>query len=400
MKKTRKMMVNELLNSIGKGGPDKAISCISLSSNQSSPSRVTAGLAIATMLFVWCNSCYAKDSDPSTHNLILVTADGLRWQEVFGGADRSLLGPEKDAEFLEKFDRRSGELRRSALMPFFWKELAARGVIMGNRTLESKVAVKNPHKFSYPGYAEILLGEVLPGIDSNDPVYSPKETVLEFVRRALDLESTEVAVFASWGVFNQISVHREGSVFVSAGPELVPDHLLTEQMKAVNRLQMHLLVPWSSVRQDAVTVSLALDYMQKQRPRLLFVALDETDEWAHEGQYGMYLRSIRLFDDFLARLWRVIQAEKQYRDRTSIVISVDHGRGRSRSDWSDHGDVPGAEETWLAVVGPDTPHLGEVSSSKAVFQSEIAATMLTLLGLDYRDFNPEIGKPITEVLND
>jgi hypothetical protein len=349
-------------------------------------------------LLVSLSTGLAANSELQTQNLILVTADGLRWQEIFNGADRTLLDPEKHAGLIREFDRPSTAQRREALLPFLWKELIPRGTILGNRTSGSHVEITNPHRFSYPGYAEILLGEVLPEIDSNDAVYSPKETVLEYVRRKLRIDPTKVAVFASWGVFNHIAVHQEGSVLVNAGPELLPNHLTTQQVRPINDLQMKLLIPWDNVRQDAVTGALALDYIKAQQPRLAFIAFDETDEWAHEGRYDRLLRAIRFFDDFLADLWNTLQSDGFYRDRTTLIITVDHGRGRTKDDWTDHGDVSGAEETWVAVIGPDTPARGEVPSSTPARQNNIAATMLTLLGLDYRDFNPNAGEPIRSVL--
>ena len=82
-------------------------------------------------------------------------------------------------------------------MPFFWKELAGEGIVLGNRRRGSRANVKNSHLFSYPGYAEILNGAPLPSIDSNDAVFSPRKTVLEYVREELGLERRQVACFAS-----------------------------------------------------------------------------------------------------------------------------------------------------------------------------------------------------------
>jgi hypothetical protein len=65
------------------------------------------------------------------------------------------------------------------------------------------------------------------------------------------------------------------------------------------------------------------------------------------------------------------------------------------SDWVDHGEeVPGSEDIWIAVVGPDTPARGEVAPHPTVHQADVAATLLRLLGLDDRKFNPAAGPPI------
>jgi hypothetical protein len=78
-----------------------------------------------------------------------------------------------------------------------------------------------------------------------------------------------------------------------------------------------------------------------------------------------------------------------------LIITTDHGRGIRPADWVSHGEgVKGAEDIWVAVVGPDTPNRGEVSDHPTVYQSDVAATLLQFFGLDDRDFNPQAGPPI------
>src|SRR3989442_380736 len=72
-----------------------------------------------------------------TANVILVTTDGLRWQEVFSGAEDRLLvkenGVEDPAGLRREFGRDSAEGRREALLPFLWSVVARQGQIYGNR---------------------------------------------------------------------------------------------------------------------------------------------------------------------------------------------------------------------------------------------------------------------------
>ena len=82
-------------------------------------------------------------------------------------------------------------------MPYLWKDLIPRGVAIGNRDLGSRMEVTNRHRFSYPGYAELLRGKPVPEVDSNARRFSPSETVLQFVRRTLRLSYAEVAAYAS-----------------------------------------------------------------------------------------------------------------------------------------------------------------------------------------------------------
>src|SRR4029079_12375203 len=70
-----------------------------------------------------------------TQNVMLITYDGLRWQEVFGGCDETLLnrdqgGGVRDVPALKsRFWRDTPEERREALLPFFWNTIAAKGQV-------------------------------------------------------------------------------------------------------------------------------------------------------------------------------------------------------------------------------------------------------------------------------
>jgi hypothetical protein len=94
-----------------------------------------------------------------------------------------------------------------------------------------------------------------------------------------------------------------------------------------------------------------------------------------------------------------MQAMPQYRGTTTFIITADHGRGSGPADWTSHGkDVEGAENIWIAVLGPDTRPLGERTNTGAVTQSQIAATVAALLGKDYRAAVPAAAAPIADVV--
>src|ERR1051325_3227325 len=121
-----------------------------------------------------------------TENIIFVMTDGLRWQEVFRGADDSLIskkyGKVADVPRLRKdYWRESAEARREALMPFLWQVVAKQGQIYGDRDKHSEAFVTNGLNFSYPGYSETLCGFADPRIKSNDKVANPNVTVLEWL---------------------------------------------------------------------------------------------------------------------------------------------------------------------------------------------------------------------------
>lgn len=340
-----------------------------------------------------------------TEYVFLVTGDGIRHQELFTGADPELMKPENEehsgiqdyGRIREMFWDEDPAKRREKTMPFFWRELAPRGIVLGNRALGSEVNLKNPHHFSYPGYAEILNGQHVPEVTSNDGIFSPRQTVLEYLRREFGLGPEGAAVFGSWKIFNWIAMHEEGAVFCNAGYERMPERLLTPQARLFDQLQFDMLSPWDSVRHDVPTLELALEFIRAREPKVLYLALGETDDWAHNRRYDRVLETLKYFDDALRKLWGTLQSHPRYRGKSTLIITTDHGRGRGLDDWTSHGsDVPGAEEAWIAVIGPDTPDRGELKNTPAYSLSNIAATLLKFYGLDADDYNPAAAGPIAE----
>jgi hypothetical protein len=100
----------------------------------------------------------------------------------------------------------------------------------------------------------------------------------------------------------------------------------------------------------------------------------------------------------LADIWNIIQSDPQYKNKTTLFITCDHGRGGLGKDtWKDHGEkIIESGETWLAVIGPDTKALGEMKNPEQLFQKQYAATIAALLGLKFTADHP-IAEPIRDI---
>ena len=346
----------------------------------------------------------ATSAQYKTQNIILVTTDGLRWQEVFHGMDPALENLEaagmtkEGAEVRPRFIGKTPEERRRKLMPFLWSTIAGEGVLIGDRDHGSVARVRNRHWFSYPGYSEILTGRPLDDvIDSNDLKPNPSTTALEILRTKLGLPREKVALFGSWSVFQGIGAHRADTVFINAGYQPLVSGTWSPRLAELAGGQFELLTPWRSVRHDYSTFELALEYLKTVRPRVLYIALGETDDWAHERRYDRTLEAAHYVDQCLGRLWEAVQADAEYRDRTTMLVTVDHGRGSTPEDWHGHGaKVEGAEYIWMAAIGPDTRAQGLAKPREPRTQSDVAPTMLELLGVDYRFLEGVQGSPLPE----
>lgn len=343
---------------------------------------------------------FSLGAQTMTRHVVLISIDGLRHQELFGGVESTLLRSDavEDREVIEShFWDDDPHERRRLLMPFVWSTVVNEGILIGERERGSAIALQNPQRVSYPSYAEMLTGFPQPGITGNDPVQIETETVLELVRRVLGLARTDVAVFTSWNHFPYIVEHRPGTLYVDAGRDPTTSSAApgSEEMLQIRMLQARTLSPWSSVRQNSFTEALAAAHVREYHPRLLYVAFDETDEWAHSGRYDRAVQAIHHADQAIARLWDLVQSIEIYRGKTTFIITTDHGRGRGLSDWTSHGpDVEGADETWLAVVGPDTPARGSLSGHAPLHQGQIAATIVRFFGISLESMNDNAAEPI------
>ena len=339
-------------------------------------------------------SCAAPDPSPPGLRAVLVTIDGLRWQEVFRGADTSLMtveggGVDDAGPLREAFWRDDPGDRRQALMPFLWNVVAREGMIVGDRDRGSTVRVTNGMHFSYPGYNEMLTGYPDDArIDSNDKVNNPNVTVLEWLGHRPGLTG-RVAAFGSWDVFPWIINEARSGVFVDAGWEPYRGDTLSERLQLLGQLARSLPREWEDIRYDALTVATALEHVRLTHPRILYLALDEPDSRAHERRYDRYLGATHRIDGLLQHLWTTLQGLPDYRDRTTLILTADHGRGSTPADWTDHGRrVPGSEFGWLAVLGPGTPSAGS-DDRGAVTLGQVAATLAAAIGEDYRDAVPD-----------
>ena len=362
---------------------------------------VKSFICISTLLFHAGNGVAAGEK---TENLILITLDGLRYQELFGGLDLDVLKAttkgKKVAETksYKQFWAESPEVRRKKLMPFFWEQwMKNYGSVAGNPKKGSSVRLSNRLHFSYPGYSEILTGQARDDlITSNDKILNPNPTVLEFLRGKLNLKQKEVAAFASWDVIGFAVQHQSGAVFTNAGYEkyVHPD----QDIQKLSQLQFEMLTPWDTVRHDEVTFKFAMAHLKTYRPRVLYLSLGETDDWAHDKRYDRVLAAILRFDSFFNELWSWLQSDSQYSDKTTILITTDHGRGDIALNWHSHSaQIKDSKNTWLAVVSPDSLLRGEWVGGDPVVMNQIAATLCKFIGLDYSEQNPKAGKPIIQL---
>ena len=359
-------------------------------------------MRLVCLLIVAVSLRSASAADGSTNNIVLITIDGLRWQDLFAGADERLINLENGGvrevdAIRQRFWADSPQERRVRLMPFFWNVIAKDGQVFGDVNAGSVVRVTNGRNFSYPGYNEILCGFGDEAIDSNAKLPNRNVTVLEWLNRLPNYQG-HIAAFGSWDVFPYILNHERSGIYVNAGWQDLEIFADDRDKAQWNSLANSLPRYWSGVRYDAFTFRGAFEYLQAKRPRVLYVALGETDDWAHDGRYDQYLDAAYRSDRYIQQLWEACQQLDDYRGKTTFVITTDHGRGDDRDGWKSHGDsVAGSEYIWIAVLGPDTESLGQRMSIN-VTQSQVAATVAAMLGEDFVATDNRIAQPLPGII--
>jgi hypothetical protein len=287
--------------------------------------------------------------------------------------------------------------RRQNLMPFFWNVISQQGQLYGNRDHKNYVYCANPYWMSYPGYSEMLVGFVDKRIHSNRMIENPNYTVLEFIHKQPGFEES-VAAFSTWEVIPFIIRSSQSKIHVNSGnAKALADSLSDEEM-LLNKLQDRAKNPHGK-RFDAFTFHYAFEYLKREMPRFTFISFDETDEHGHGGRYDEYLKSAYKTDQMIGELWDWLQTQEQYKDKTTLLITTDHGRGKgARGSWKKHNRLaPGSNQIWLAVIGPDTPPTGEVKVAGKYYQKQIPKTAAAILGFDYTNVQP-VGEVIAEII--
>jgi arylsulfatase A-like enzyme len=188
---------------------------------------------------------------------------------------------------------------------------------------------------------------------------------------------------------------------MSGAYDFVSEELSTPEMDRLAGLRLRVMELWEESSSDVLTFELALAYLKEHRPRLLWLGLGQSDDWAHARRYDRLLDYLHLADELLKELWETLQTLETHRDRTTLILTTDHGRGTTPRDWAEHDrGIEGSQDVWIAIIGPDTPDRGEVTDTAPVHQADVAATILRLLGLDYRELDPEMGPPIEMAFRD
>lgn len=328
-----------------------------------------------------------KSTSNRVENLIFITLDGMRWQEVFGGIDTSIASNSEfnqgqKAQLMQKFYAPNQIAAREKLMPNFWEIFSKNGQIYGNRNLKSFSEVSNPYKISYPGYSEMFCGKVDITVKTNDFIPNPNLNFFEKFNESPEFRR-RIGLFGAWAAFRYILNQERNHLYISSAFNF-PKQGAGQVMGIIRKMALQSFKPFGENEcLDVFTHFQAMEFLKNRKPKVLFIGYGETDEWAHAGKYAFYLQAAKQTDEWLAEIWNFVQQDVDYKDKTVIFITTDHGRGEGKL-WTDHNaQTPKSEETWFAIISPGLEAMGEMKNTPVIYHKQFAKTISLLFGVQF-----------------
>jgi len=308
-------------------------------------------MGFLSLLFI--ANCRIRVEDPLGENqstlksqgktkVVLLTIDGVRWEEVFFGTDSRLY--------------KKHSLTPEELLPNIYHYFVEKGSSYGR---ESPVVVSGENHISLPGYLEMMRG--YPTMDCVTNLCEPE------VKPTLVDNFEKVAVFSSWDTVRKSINGYPNHFVVNSGRNHRSQGFHNMKMKDDQDFDCY--VGHFDYRPDEFTMKSTFDYLSKEVPNFLWVSLGDTDEHAHSNNYEGYLFALKRFDFFVGEIIR------EYDDDTIFIITTDHGRSL---DWTQHGYDPQSSRVWLMIHGNGIPHSGHVKLAGARTLSDITPTVLQL----------------------
>lgn len=238
-------------------------------------------------------------SQPEAPHVVLITIDGVRWQEIYNGTDSSRDG--------------GHHLTPEQLVPNLYDSFVKQGIAIGK---DSSIITSGPNHVSLPGYLEMVRGHQSLDCQNNfcsNPIID--QGIFWFFKNPV--------VFSSWpGIIKTIPINS--------------NHITYN-------------IP-STYRSDNLTILSSLYYLNNNHLDFLWVSLGDTDEYGHQDNYYQYIKSLQVADSFIGLL------VNKYPNAT-FIITTDHGRSLN---FRDHGSDKASERVWLMMRGPSIPKLGSI----------------------------------------
>jgi hypothetical protein len=322
---------------------------------------------------------------------VLVALDGVRWQEVFQGVERSRATEQGMAE--------EEVVGAEKLVPNLHRLANVAGFALGAPDSCSSFVATGPDFLSLPGYAEMLSGRSPTWCADNECAATREVTLVDQIRAAPSADSSDVAVISSWERIERVATSHPSEIVVSTGrthgtsrSRLRFDHKASELLDRGSEA-----AAWPGTddfRPDRYTAEIALYYLAKRQPRFLFLGLGDTDELAHANDYHGYLGALQHADAVIGQLVATLDEMGSRGYRTTLLVTADHGRA---ADFRNHGrSAPESGRVWLIAAGAGVTRTRPTSCEPRRL-ADIAPSIRSLMRMP-ADRSADAGQPIAELV--
>ena len=148
-------------------------------------------------------------------------------------------------------------------------------------------------------------------------------------------------------------------------------------------------------RTDLQTFDRSIEILKKDKPNLVLINFRQPDSWGHAGNWKKYLAGMKKTDEYIYQVFKYIQSSEQYKGKTTIFVTNDHGRhldGR-KDGFVSHGDnCEGCRKINCFAYGPDFKR--GVITNVARELIDIPATIGLLLGFEIENSDGEVMKEL------
>jgi hypothetical protein len=257
-----------------------------------------------------------------TQNVLIIIIDGARYTETFGDATHQYI-------------------------PRIWNQLKPLGTIYTSFYNDGTTETN-------PGHASILTG-TWQAIANNGTELPHKPTVFEYFRKEKSTTQTENYVVLGKDKLN-ILAYSDYSGYGSAYGASVQTS--------------------TSQYDDITTLGNIKSVINSFHPHIMITNLAGTDRAGHDGPWSNYVAKLQRADSIVYELWNYIQNDSIYKNKTTVIITNDHGR--HTTDFQSHGDgCEGCRHVATLIIGPNTPP--NVIDASTRTQIDIAPTVGNLL---------------------
>lgn len=283
-----------------------------------------------------------------TENVIVLVIDGPRYSETFGDSTYQYI-------------------------PHLAKDLAPQGVLFTNFKNNGKTNTNSGHAAITTGVYQSI---------KNDGTELPKyPSMFQYYLKKTDLPKEKAWIVASKGKLNILANARKKGWFNC----FMPSDYCGPNGNG------------NEYSADIRTWDIVLNKLEVDRPSLMLINLLEVDTRGHSNDWPNYLGAIQRTDEYAFQLWEYIQNNEYYKDKTTLIITNDHGRHLDghKTGFKEHGDgCEGCRQMYMLALGPDFKQ-GQVVTEE-FGQIDISLTIAKLLNFDMPTSKGRVIAPLFE----